>query len=77
MKKDIPLVPLFLHYEEDRIVLNICEEIKFSPSDDIKKDIQMLTQQCTTIIEDHIKLHPEQWFWFHNRWKTQPKGSMS
>ena len=26
----------------------------------------------TAIIEKAINSHPEQWFWFHKRWKTKP-----
>ncbi len=74
IKKGIPVVPLFLHYEEDHIVLEIMEEIRFHKTADARQDIENLTQQCTTLIEQRIRKHPEQWFWFHNRWKTQPPG---
>lgn len=75
LKKDKPVIPLFLHYEEDRIVLDLLEEIQFTGSGDHTQDLKALTQLCTTIIEENIRKYPEQWFWFHNRWKTRPKNN--
>ena len=72
LKKNKPVIPLFLHYEKDKIVLDFLEEILFKGSGELEKDIQQLTQQCTAVIEKNIRKHPEQWFWFHNRWKTKP-----
>lgn len=69
VKKDVPIVPLFLHYEEDKIVLDISAEIRFPKTGDSKRDIKDLTEKCNEIIKDVIKKHPEQWFWFHNRWR--------
>ena len=72
LKKKKPVIPLFLHYEEDRIVLDLLEEIRFTPSGDHTRDLKELTQLCTSLIEENIRKYPEQWFWFHNRWKTRP-----
>ncbi|MCK5056737.1 MAG: lysophospholipid acyltransferase family protein [Candidatus Aminicenantes bacterium] len=69
LKKGVPLVPLFLHYEKDRVVLDILEEIRFSKTGKDREDIKNLTIQCNELIEDQVKQYPEQWFWFHNRWK--------
>ncbi len=73
LRKEKPAVPLFLHYdyENDKIVLELLDEIRFSGTGDLQEDIRALTQQCTGLIEENIKKHPEQWFWFHNRWKTR------
>ncbi len=72
LKKNKPVVPLFLHYEKDKIVLDLLEEIQFTPGGDHTRDLEELTQLCTSIIEENIRKYPEQWFWFHNRWKTRP-----
>lgn len=72
LKKNIPAIPLFLHYENDKIVLELLEEIDFKATGNLENDIKQLTQECAQLIEDNVKKYPEQWFWFHNRWKTSP-----
>jgi Kdo2-lipid IVA lauroyltransferase/acyltransferase len=39
--------------------------------------VETLTQRFTTILEDIIRTCPEQYFWMHRRWKTQPFGQSS
>jgi len=39
---------------------------------DDEKDLVVNTQRFTKVIEDIIREYPEQWFWFHQRWKTKP-----
>ncbi|MCU0289684.1 MAG: lysophospholipid acyltransferase family protein [Acidobacteria bacterium] len=72
LKKNVPVIPLFLHYENDKIILELLPEIEFKGSSNLENDIQELTQECNRIIEENIRKYPEQWFWFHNRWKTKP-----
>lgn len=74
LKKKIPLVPIFVHYDRDAIVLDIFPEVAFCESADFERDRLDLTQQLTAMIEGQIRRHPEQWLWFHNRWKTRPPG---
>ena len=48
--------------------------IEFIPIKISKSDtIESITQNYTSILEDFIRKFPEQYFWFHRRWKTQPK----
>lgn len=75
LKRGIPIIPIFIHYEKDKIVLEMLEEIDAAGTStgNQKEDIAQLTQRCTSIIEEKIRQYPEQWFWFHNRWKTRPQ----
>jgi KDO2-lipid IV(A) lauroyltransferase len=36
-------------------------------------DVQRITQECTSAIENFVREHPECWLWMHRRWKTQPQ----
>jgi KDO2-lipid IV(A) lauroyltransferase len=53
-------------------------ELRFQPpippTGDSRKeeDIAQLTALLTGRIEEHIRQHPEQWVWFHQRWRRQP-----
>ncbi len=38
-----------------------------------EKNVENITQEFTSILENIIRKHPEQNFWFHNRWKTIPQ----
>ncbi len=77
LKRAIPIIPIFIHYEyeEKKIVLELLEEIDAAGTStgNQKEDIVRLTRRCTAIIEEKIRQYPEQWFWFHNRWKTRPQ----
>ena len=34
--------------------------------------VELITQSYTSILEKYIRQYPEQYFWFHRRWKTKP-----
>ncbi len=38
-------------------------------ADDGRVDVAATTQMITTILEGWIREHPEQWLWFHRRWR--------
>jgi KDO2-lipid IV(A) lauroyltransferase len=74
LKKGIPVVPVFLHYEGEAIVLDVLPEIDYAAGDNAPSALTELTQQLTWLIEAQVRKFPEQWFWFHDRWKTRPQG---
>ena len=45
------------------------------PSDRQPETIRAFTEACTKTIEDEIRRHPEQWLWWHKRWKSRPPES--
>lgn len=59
--------------------LIIGKEIPVIKTGDPKRDILENTARFNKVIEKYIRLYPDQWFWFHNRWKgvkvnEQPKN---
>lgn len=45
------------------------------PENDRESEIERLTKAHVAILESAIREHPEQYFWFHKRWKSIPKKS--
>jgi KDO2-lipid IV(A) lauroyltransferase len=37
------------------------------------EDLMENTRRWTRILEDDIRLHVDQWVWFHRRWRTRPE----
>ena len=42
------------------------------PADRNRETILEATQTYTRVLEDIIRRHPDQWIWFHRRWRTRP-----
>jgi len=41
---------------------------------DPERDVVENSQKFTKVIEDIIRMYPDQWVWIHGRWNTRPKG---
>jgi KDO2-lipid IV(A) lauroyltransferase len=73
MKTKAPVVPIFIHRAgKDKHVVEVWDEIPAINTGDKEADIIANTQAYTRAIETYIRRHPDQWFWMHRRWKTQP-----
>ena len=71
LKKGVPVIPLFLTYEGKEKVLRIGDPVECERSGDSSEDIIRFTQKTMMMIEKNIKTRPEQWFWFHDRWRRR------
>ena len=67
-----PVVPVFSYRTQDQFVIEIQPELPLIRTGNLEKDIIANTQEQNWIIEKMVKRFPEQWFWFHRRWKTRP-----
>ena len=45
------------------------------PPDRQPETIRTFTKSCTKTIEDEIRRYPEQWLWWHKRWKSRPPAA--
>lgn len=43
---------------------------------DLRRDLVENTQRCQDVIEGLIRRYPEQWLWFHRRWKKRTRLEM-
>ena len=65
-----PVVPGFCVRGKDGILkLVVKAPLSLTISDDAQRDIQANTQLMTNAIEDAVREYPDQWLWFHKRWK--------
>lgn len=39
-----------------------------------EKTVESITQAFTDLLEEKVRAFPEQYFWFHRRWKTKPQA---
>ena len=71
-----PVVPVFLvrDGESERHRIEVLPDVEMITTGDRDADIRTNTQRCSNVIEDMLRRYPEQWIWFHKRWKTRPVG---
>ena len=66
----VPVVPIFcLRSPDGGYRLKVLPPIKAARRRALRDDIQAFTQQLMAAVEAAVRRHPEQWFWFHKRWK--------
>ena len=76
LKTGAPIIPYGVHYNNEpdagfriHYTINIKEPIRFQPTGNKDADIKQLAQLYLSEIEKIIRRAPEQWIWFHRRWK--------
>ncbi len=71
----VPVVPIFcLRTAEGDYRLQILPPVERLRTGSLRADIQAYTQALMVTVEAAVRRHPEQWFWFHKRWKrTYPE----
>lgn len=71
LKTGYPMIPEItrrLPGKDFRFEILLGNMIKYEPTDDKERDIQVVTQMCTTELERMIREQPEQWMWAARRW---------
>ena len=75
LRFNVPMLPVFQYRCEDpaKHVFIIREPILPPPVDDPAEQAKLMMIEYNKQLEEFIREHPAQYFWFHKRWKTQPK----
>jgi len=69
------IVPIFISTEDNwHYDITIHEPIDCPLSNDPEADVQACTQAQADLLERVIRAKPEEYFWFHKRWKATHRG---
>lgn len=76
LKTGAPIIPYGVRFDNGsdatfkiRYTISVKEPVQFQPSGNKDEDIKQLAQLYLNEIEKIIRRAPEQWIWFHRRWK--------
>ena len=73
MRSGAPVLPAFMARQKSgKYKFIIKPTIEAVCTDNYESDLVVNTQRFTKIIEEVIREYPDQYFWFHQRWKTKP-----
>jgi KDO2-lipid IV(A) lauroyltransferase len=65
-----PILPVFcVRSPKGRLTIKIGAAVELVRSKDLRADLQRNTQRLTDVVEEVVRAYPQQWFWFHKRWK--------
>ena len=72
MRSGSPVVPAFMARQKSgKYKLILKPAVDVVCTDDYNADLVINTQRFTKIVEEIVREYPDQWFWFHQRWKTK------
>ncbi|MCK5780358.1 MAG: lysophospholipid acyltransferase family protein [Psychrilyobacter sp.] len=70
LKFNVPLIFGYSILNKDNTnTVKLIKRIDLIETGNLKEDVKVNTQNLIYLIEDAIREHPEQWMWFHDRWK--------
>jgi len=76
LRSNAAVVPMADHMQPGgKHRITVLPELEF-PSDGLTEQerIDELTARCSEAVEKLIRIYPQQWVWFHDRWKKRPEG---
>lgn len=69
-KVPAPIVPAFIRrVGVSKHILEFFPEVPLSITQDAEQDVLRHSTEFNAIVESHVRKHPEEYFWMHNRWK--------
>jgi len=69
----VPMIVSYLVWDGGRYRLETAGPFPLPETGSREKDMRILTETWTRVLEDVIRRYPDQWVWFHRRWRTRPE----
>ncbi|WP_156790532.1 lipid A biosynthesis lauroyl acyltransferase [Sulfurospirillum barnesii] len=70
------IVPVFISTDDHKVyTLTFYDPIEVANTENMEHDILEATQAQANVMEAVIRAKPEEWFWFHRRWKGEHKSA--
>lgn len=73
LRAQCPLVTAFGIKQKDGKMKMKISEIKLPNTGNQDEDIRIINAQYSKQLEEVVRIAPQQWFWFHKKWKTRPE----
>lgn len=74
LKNGLPLVIAYnVMHEDNTCTTYFTKELELIKTNSFKNDVRVNTQLMMNVIENIIRNYPNQWMWFHDRWKLYKK----
>lgn len=71
-KTGATIIPVFITTNDyEKFDITFYDEISTQNTDDNEEDIRQSVQAQANITQKMIEKKPDEWFWFHKRWKNQ------
>ncbi len=71
IKYDVPIIIAYNIFDENnKSIIKFDREFIPEISGNRKEDVDVNTQKVVKIFEEIISEYPEQWMWFHRRWRS-------
>lgn len=73
-RMDAVIIPAFITTDDyQNYTMTFYEPIEVEKTEESKQDIFEATQKLAQVTEEVIRDRPQEWFWFHKRWKNRYK----
>jgi len=70
---NVPIFPcICMRVGWTRHVFTVHDTVRPDPALDKDRDIERMTREVLSIMDEAIQQHPDQWFWFNKRWILDP-----
>ena len=78
MQRKMPVIPAFPYRNPDNtITMQTMKPIEMRDTGNYEEDLIYNLQQCSDAIEKFARVHPEEYLWWHKRWKGAEKKQAS